>query len=77
MNALVRSHRLRPVLRLLPCVGLRFFILRVTGYGALRNWQGSDPFPDGRAQDQLLIFCGYPGEVDAANNGSEQSCGPV
>ena len=26
----------------------------------------------GRAQDQLLTFCDYPGEVDATNNGSER-----
>jgi transposase len=29
-----------------------------------------------RAQDQLLTFCDYPGEVDAANNGSERKLRP-
>ena len=30
----------------------------------------------GRAQDQLLIFCDYPGEVEATNNGSERKLRP-
>jgi transposase len=30
----------------------------------------------GRAQDQLLIFCDYPGEVAATNNGSERKLRP-
>ena len=30
----------------------------------------------GRAQDQLLTFCDYPGEVDATNNGSERKLRP-
>ena len=30
----------------------------------------------GRAQDQLLTFCDYPGEVDATNNGSERKQRP-
>ncbi|MGC1860191.1 MAG: IS66 family transposase [Methylocystis sp.] len=29
-----------------------------------------------RARDQLLIFCDYPGEVDATNNGSERRLRP-
>jgi transposase len=29
-----------------------------------------------RAQNQLLTFCDYPGEVDATNNGSEQKLRP-
>jgi transposase len=29
-----------------------------------------------RARDQLLIFCDYPGEVDATNNGSEPRLRP-
>ena len=29
-----------------------------------------------RAQHQLLIFCDYPGEVDATNNGSERKLRP-
>ena len=29
-----------------------------------------------RAQDQLLTFCDYPGEVDATNNGSERKLRP-
>ena len=30
----------------------------------------------GRARDQLLTFCDYPGEVDATNNGSERRLRP-
>ncbi len=30
----------------------------------------------GRARDQLLTFCDYPGEVDATNNGSERKLRP-
>ena len=30
----------------------------------------------GRARDQLLIFCDYPGEVEATNNGSERKLRP-
>jgi len=30
----------------------------------------------GRARDQLLTFCDYPGEADAANNGSERKPRP-
>jgi transposase len=30
----------------------------------------------GRARDQLLTFCGYPGEVDVANNTSERKLRP-
>jgi transposase len=30
----------------------------------------------GRAQDQLLTFCDYPGDVDATNNGSERKLRP-
>jgi transposase len=30
----------------------------------------------GRAQEQLLTFCDYPGEVDATNNGSERALRP-
>jgi len=29
-----------------------------------------------RARDQLLVFCDYPGEVDATNNGSERKLRP-
>jgi len=29
-----------------------------------------------RAQDQLLTFCDYPGEVEATNNGSERALRP-
>ena len=30
----------------------------------------------GRARDQLLTFCDYPGEVEATNNGSERKLRP-
>jgi transposase len=30
----------------------------------------------GRARDQLLTFCDYPGDVDATNNGSERKLRP-
>ncbi len=30
----------------------------------------------GRAQDQLLVFCDYPGEVDVTNNTSERKLRP-
>ena len=30
----------------------------------------------GRARDQLLTFCDYPGEADATNNGSERKLRP-
>ena len=30
----------------------------------------------GRARDQLLTFCDYPGEVEATNNGSERALRP-
>ncbi len=30
----------------------------------------------GRARDQLLVFCDYPGEVEATNNGSERKLRP-
>ena len=30
----------------------------------------------GRARDQLLTFCHYPGEVDPTNNGSERKLRP-
>lgn len=30
----------------------------------------------GRAKEQLLVFCDYPGEVDATNNGSERKLRP-
>ena len=30
----------------------------------------------GRAQEQLLVFCDYPGEVEATNNGSERKLRP-
>jgi transposase len=32
--------------------------------------------PKSRAQDQLLTFCDYPGEVDVTNNASERKLRP-
>jgi hypothetical protein len=47
------------------------------------GWQrrSTSPGPDlqakiGRARDQLLTFCDYPGEVDVTNNTSERKLRP-
>ena len=59
--------------------------------GKSENWKGSSKLylprepgaisPElqakiGRAQDQLLTFCDYPGEVDVTNNTSERKLRP-
>ena len=43
-----------------------------TAYDLAHQLQGKI----GRARDQLLTFCDYPGEVDATNNGSERRLRP-
>jgi transposase len=51
---------------------LTSLLVEPTGFDLARQLQAKIA----RARDQLLIFCDYPGEVDATNNGSERRLRP-
>ena len=51
---------------------LAALLAAVTGCDLARQLQAKI----GRARDQLLTFCDYPGEADATNNGSERKLRP-